>query len=82
VAECYLRACAEGPRPSPKECEESTAEVIDSKCLAAIPNALIRVLEGELVCALDEALHASLTSIEDPEGLCQSLASKMTKAVE
>ena len=46
----------------------------------AIPNALINVLEEGLVRAVDEALRTFLASIEDPEGLRQSLASKMTKA--
>ena len=46
-----------------------------SQRLTAIPNALIKVLEG-LVCAVDEALRALLASNEDPEGLRQSLASK------
>ena len=61
-----------------KECAESTAEV-GSQRLAAIPNALIKVLEG-LVCAVDEALRAFLASIEDPGRPRQSLARKTTKA--
>ena len=42
----------------------------------AIPNALINVLEEGLVCVVDEALRTFLASIEDLEGLRQSLASK------
>ena len=47
--------------------------------MTAIPNALIKVLEG-LVCAVDEALHAFLASIEDPGIPSQSLGHKTTKA--
>jgi hypothetical protein len=50
------------------------------KRLAVIPNAWIKVLEKEFVCALEEALRAFLASIEYPERLRQSLASKTTKA--
>ena len=50
-----------------------------SQRLTAIPNALIKVLEG-LVCAVDEALGALLASIGDPGGLRQSLASKSQEA--
>ena len=50
-----------------------------SQRLTAIPNALIKVLEG-LVCAVDEALRASLALIEDPGRPRQSLARKTTKA--